>query len=67
MCDSLAKWIRCFANQASAHTVGILTGYGAQLQRLKRDIAPMMDSWANLKIEVNTVDAFQGREAEVAI
>jgi superfamily I DNA and/or RNA helicase len=63
----LGKMDKVLRESGVSRTVGILTGYGAQLQRLKRDIAPMMDSWANLKIEVNTVDAFQGREAEVAI
>ena len=63
----LGQMDKVLRDAAVSRTVGILTGYGAQLQKLKRDIAPLMDSWTNLKIEVNTVDAFQGREAEVAI
>ena len=51
----------------ASRSVAILTGYGAQLQRIRRDLAPKMDSWRSLSIEVNTVDAFQGREADIAI
>jgi serine/threonine protein kinase len=63
----LAQMDKALHDSGTSRSVAILTGYGAQLQRLKRDIATAMDSWQHLSIEVNTVDAFQGREAEVAI
>jgi len=63
----LAQMNKALHESGNDRSVAILTGYGAQLQRLKRDIATVMDSWQHLNIEVNTVDAFQGREAEIAI
>jgi len=63
----LGQMDKALRDSGTTRTVAVLTGYGAQLQRLKREIATTMDSWANLTIEVNTVDAFQGRQAEVAI
>jgi len=55
-------------SQTQQHrSVAVLTGYGAQLQRIRRDLAVKSESWRSLSIEVNTVDAFQGREADIAI
>ena len=46
--------------------MAILTGYSAQRAEL-RTIAPEQEIWKALDIECNTVDAFQGREADIAI
>jgi tRNA A-37 threonylcarbamoyl transferase component Bud32 len=63
----LGKLDAALKESGTLRSVAILTGYGAQLQRIRRDLAPKMDSWRSLSIEVNTVDAFQGREADIAI
>jgi superfamily I DNA and/or RNA helicase len=34
---------------------------------LKRVFAPELQDWSALEVECNTVDAFQGREADVAV
>jgi serine/threonine protein kinase len=46
--------------------IGVITGYSAQKQSLERMIARHMNNPV-LKIECNTVDAFQGREVDIVI
>jgi hypothetical protein len=46
-------------------TVGVIAGYAAQARLLDSKI--QTGSFSSLSIEVNTVDAFQGREADVCI
>jgi hypothetical protein len=48
-------------------SVAILAGYREQCEEINRQIAKELTSWPALEIECNTVDAFQGREADVAI
>ena len=51
-----------------AKTVGIITGYSAQKADLRQRIESLRGIWPGLKdIEVNTVDAYQGRERDVII
>ena len=48
--------------------VGVIAGYSAQVERLVTRIDPDNDEiWQKLRIEVATVDAFQGRECDVVI
>ena len=49
------------------YKVAVLTGYSAQRQELRRTFAQELRDWRALDIECNTVDAFQGREADVAV
>ena len=48
-------------------SVGVLAGYREQCDEIERQIAEKRPEWSALEIECNTVDAFQGREADVAI
>ncbi len=48
-------------------SVAILSAYLAQTNALKHDLSLKAESWSSLDIECNTVDAFQGREADIAI
>ncbi len=49
-------------------TVGVITGYSAQVERLTTQIDPVDRSrWRNLEIEIATVDSFQGRECDVVV
>ena len=49
-------------------TVAVISGYLAQVEMLSTRIDPEDDSrWRNIKIEVATVDSFQGRECDVVI
>lgn len=49
------------------YTVGVLAPYGAQKHALERALAARIESGGRLTIECNTVDAFQGREVDVAL
>lgn len=49
------------------YEVAVLTGYGAQRNELRRAFSQEVSRWTSLDLEVNTVDAFQGREADIAI
>ena len=49
------------------YTVAVLTGYSSQLKLLNRKSDSELNNCQALKIEYNTVDAFQGREADIAI
>jgi superfamily I DNA and/or RNA helicase len=44
-----------------------LSGYGAQVQAIERAIRNDRQGFPHLRIECNTVDAVQGREAKVVI
>ncbi len=49
------------------YSVAILTGYSAQVSLINRKLAAEIKNWQALTLECNTVDAFQGREANIAI
>jgi serine/threonine-protein kinase len=47
-------------------SVAIISGYSAQVEQLKNQIEPQNDKkWKYLSIEINTVDAFQGKEEDI--
>lgn len=55
---------------AGAHEqlrIGVLAGYREQCDEIERQIAEKRPEWSALAIECNTVDAFQGREADIAV
>ena len=65
------QWLKKL-NQAAreaqkTYNVAILSGYAAQLKLLNRSLDAEQNSLPTLKIECNTVDAFQGREADIVI
>lgn len=48
-------------------SVAVLTGYGAQRSILERRFANTQKSCVNIEVEWNTVDAVQGRQADIVI
>jgi len=48
-------------------SVAILSGYGSQREELRRALDACQVDLESLTVECNTVDAFQGREADIAI
>ncbi|MDL5052661.1 AAA domain-containing protein [Oscillatoria laete-virens NRMC-F 0139] len=55
------------AEPQKKYEVAILTGYTAQRKLINRRLNSELESLQALHIECNTVDAFQGREADIAI
>ena len=53
--------------QRKHYKVAILTGYSSQRMVLNRSIQSEKRNWEHLEVDVNTVDAFQGREADIAV
>jgi superfamily I DNA and/or RNA helicase len=49
------------------YNVAVLSGYSAQVKLLNRGINAELNNWKGLTIECDTVDAFQGREADIAV
>lgn len=49
------------------YSIAVLSGYLAQVDLMRRELSARHDQWTALSVEVNTVDAFQGREANIAI
>jgi AAA domain/Protein kinase domain len=47
--------------------IAVLSGYSEQRKELRRMLDAQLSSLQNIDIECNTVDAFQGREADIAI
>jgi hypothetical protein len=64
----LLKQLNQMAQEAQKkYSIAVLTGYAAQLKLLNRNLASLLNNWQALTVECNTVDAFQGREADIAV
>lgn len=48
-------------------TVAVLSGYAGQRDLIERQLADELRVWTHLSVTCSTIDAFQGREADVAI
>ncbi|GAB4284345.1 MAG: hypothetical protein Fur0025_15040 [Oscillatoriaceae cyanobacterium] len=49
------------------YSIAVLSGYAAQLRLLDRQLAGDRNKWQALTIDCNTVDAVQGKEADIVI
>lgn len=68
----ISQWLqdleRCARAEKKNLHVGVISGYKAQTDHLDREISPEDRSrWNNLTIEINSVDAFQGREVDLLL
>jgi AAA domain/Protein kinase domain len=63
----LANLDKIAQRSSKRYSVAILSGYAGQVIALQRQIGAREIAWPSLRVEVNTVDAFQGREADIAI
>jgi hypothetical protein len=48
-------------------SVAVIAGYTGQVEALREMISQGIAEWPDIDIECNTVDAFQGREADICI
>lgn len=48
-------------------SIAVIAGYTAQVHALREMISQGVAEWADLDVECNSVDAFQGRQADVCI
>ena len=58
---------RARGKEAKRITAAVLTGYAGQKGLLERTLNPRSPKWTHVHILLNTVDAFQGRQADLAI
>jgi serine/threonine protein kinase len=49
------------------YSIAVIAGYQAQVSAIETAIMDVRGAWSNLDVSVNTVDAFQGSEADVCI
>lgn len=69
-CDVIFKYLlnldKDFRKQGINKDIGIIAGYRAQRDYLNRTFESRYHmAFTNIKIEINTVDAFQGRETDI--
>ncbi len=55
------------ASQNHTRSLGIIAGYMGQKRFLRQQIGRDLSRWPHLKIEINTVDAYQGQEKDYII
>lgn len=48
-------------------TAAVITGYSEQVKMLERTLRPRSPNWTHIDIMLNTVDAFQGRQADMVV
>jgi hypothetical protein len=65
--DLLKKIEDELADNNKRKRVGVITGYSAQKQLLRHDLKYKSTHWSHVDLEVNTVDAYQGREMDIII
>jgi superfamily I DNA and/or RNA helicase len=64
--DRVSKEIK--KDRGETIEIAVLTGYNAQKERLLEAIEPRLSEWPEIKkLSVSSIDAFQGREADMAI
>jgi hypothetical protein len=47
--------------------IAVLTGYAAQRDHIRRALDSTLPEWIHMQVQVSSVDAFQGKEADIAI
>lgn len=69
--DAIAKLLRDIDQELAAHNrsykIGVIAAYAAQAERLRTAIVPRAGSWRAIETQVDTVDAFQGKQVDVLV
>lgn len=63
----LQRMERSYLERGETREVAIITPYNAQISELHEHVLPQSPFWKALKIEIATVDAFQGRDCDVVL
>jgi hypothetical protein len=63
----LDRIVEALRRQGLKCEVAVLTGYNAQRERLSAAIEPRLAAWPEISIRISSIDAFQGREADVVL
>lgn len=63
----LADWERELTAAGCSYTVGVIAAYADQRARLIDRVRPTARRWQTLKIRIDTVDAFQGKQDDIII
>lgn len=61
------RLVREFTDVDFAYRVGVITGYSAQVGEMKRQFRATFGQDVLSKIDINTVDGFQGQEKDIII
>jgi len=68
---AILQLLKNLNNLATLHkrrfSVAVLSGYREHKEDIDRNLAPVLTELKSLDIDSNTVDAFQGREADIAV
>lgn len=63
----LHRMERSYHEHGETREVAVITPYNAQIAELQEEIRPEGAFWRALKIEIATVDAFQGRDRDIVL
>lgn len=69
--QKIREWLTKFdfwsEKAGDSTSVCVLAGYSAQVNELRRIIRPNSGEWKRIRVDVASVDAFQGQERDVAV
>jgi len=63
----LQRMEETYQSQGETRRVAVITPYNAQIAELQEHVIPQSVLWRALRIEIATIDAFQGRDCDVVI
>ena len=63
----VATLVKNYAELASGEKIGVISPYKAQVKNIRRRLAEALGEERARKVDVNSIDGFQGREKDVCI
>lgn len=63
----LHRMEQSYQERGETRDVAVITPYNAQISELQAEVRPESNFWKALKIEIATVDAFQGRDRDIVL
>ncbi len=65
--QTLNRMERSYQQRDEIREVAVITPYNAQISELREHVTPQSKFWKSLKIEIATIDAFQGRDCDIVL